>query len=218
MPHFLGLPPEIRNMIYGYCLVVPREIMLLPSCYDNPRLELASHPASDAKSRNHNPNLALLRVNKQINAESELIWYGRNIWRIETPWVFDGKAALFRDVTVSLDFRDLDLDWLADELDNRDESLEEPCQGGYDPDSPDRQAVIHDRRVGILLDGEWGVKMNALDKMDLDTAVIDIKRCWCFHGCCRLIDPLDMTEIKAKKITIMCVYNEVGYKQRSKTA
>lgn len=110
---------------------------------------------------------------------------------------------------MSLDFRDLDLDWLADELDNRDESLEEPCQGGYDPDSPDRQTVIHDRRAEFLLDGEWGAKMNALDNLDLDTAMIDIKECWCFHECCRLIDQLDMTEIKAKKITIMGIYNEV---------
>lgn len=139
-----------------------------PLIYDNPRLELASHPASDAKSRNHNPNLALLRVNKQINAESEPIGNGRNIWRIETPWVFGGKAALFRDVTASLEFRDLDLDWLADELDNRDESLEEPCQGGYDPYSPDRQTVIHDRRAEFRLDGEWGAKTNALDNLPPD--------------------------------------------------
>ncbi|KAI4235257.1 MAG: hypothetical protein LQ349_003281 [Xanthoria aureola] len=208
MAHFLSLPAEIRNMIYGYCLVVRREIFPIPCYYDESRLAVASHFARDAQSTKQEPNLALLRVNKQINQESEPVYYGRNVWRIENPWEFLDKAALFRDVTLCLDFRELSYDVLTDHLDDFAQFLEKPCQENYGPDSPVRQRQIHDDRVDYLVISEWERKISTLGRMGLDTLIIDIKRCWCFHGCCRLIDQLDMTGIKARTITVLGIYNE----------
>lgn len=208
LTHFFNLPAEIRNMIYGYCLVVQREILAIPCYYDESRLAVASHFARDAQSTKQEPNLALLRVNKQINQESEPVYYGPNVWRIDHRRKFLDKAALFRDVTLCLDFRELSYDVLIDHLDDSAPSLEKPCQENHDPDSPVRQRQIHDDRADFLVISEWEPKIRTLGHMGLDTLMIDIKRCWCFHGCCRLIDQLDMTGIKARTINVLGIYNE----------
>ncbi|KAL8984313.1 MAG: hypothetical protein Q9205_001700 [Flavoplaca limonia] len=208
MTHFLSLPPEVRNMIYEYCLVVQRQIVPIPPVYDDTRLDLASQFTGDAESRNQKPSLSLLRVNKQINIETEPIFYGQNIWCMETPWHLEQKAAFMRNLTVSLDFRDLCLDWVADDLDDPDNLFGKPYQAGGLGDPLDRMLLVHDDRVDSLIHCEWESKINALSQMDLDTLIIDIKRCWCFHGCCRLIDQLDMTAVEARKITIIGIYNQ----------
>ncbi|KAL8892577.1 MAG: hypothetical protein Q9215_000574 [Flavoplaca cf. flavocitrina] len=197
MTHFLSLPPEVRNMIYEYCLVVQRQIVPIPPVYDDTRLDLASQFTGDAESRNQKPSLSLLRVNKQINIETEPIFYGQNIWCMETPWHLEQKAAFMRNLTVSLDFRDLCLDWVADDLDDPDNLFGKPYQAGGLGDPLDRMLLVHDDRVDSLIHCEWESKINALSQMDLDTLIIDIKRY-----------QLDMTAVEARKITIIGIYNQ----------
>ena len=71
MPKLTNTPREIRDQIYGYCLIVDGEIMPYDEYY------LASK-----KERAAPPNLSLLKVNKMVRAEAMEIFYGKNTWRI----------------------------------------------------------------------------------------------------------------------------------------
>ncbi|KAL8712058.1 MAG: hypothetical protein Q9225_007015 [Loekoesia sp. 1 TL-2023] len=103
---FMSLPPEIRIMIYEYCLVVVGEIVPYPT--DAERKDLAMCP------RYEMPTLALLQVNQKIGNEARAILYGKNMWRLsfqtyprlpDTVW--EKNLHLFRLVSVSLDHRDV---------------------------------------------------------------------------------------------------------------
>jgi len=72
--HLLGLPPEIRNNIYGY--------ILDPSASRKPHLSNPSYTTYDYRRA-----LQLLYVNKQVYTEARAVFQSLNTFvLVETPW------------------------------------------------------------------------------------------------------------------------------------
>ncbi|KAL8776671.1 MAG: hypothetical protein Q9213_008181 [Squamulea squamosa] len=102
----MDLPPEIRNIIYEYCLVIPSEIVPYPT---------------EAEKRNETltfrcekPAVALLVVSRQVRDEACVYLYGKNVWRLSLQLgscfpttVWDANAPLFRHITTSLNHLDI---------------------------------------------------------------------------------------------------------------
>ncbi|KAI9699959.1 MAG: hypothetical protein M1836_002493 [Candelina mexicana] len=65
---FLRLPPEIRNVIYDYCLT---------SQADGRRIVVHNY---NSRSETTNLELALFHLNKQIHAEASSWFYGSNVF------------------------------------------------------------------------------------------------------------------------------------------
>ncbi|KAL8751380.1 MAG: hypothetical protein Q9184_006088 [Pyrenodesmia sp. 2 TL-2023] len=106
---FMGLPPEVRLMIYDYCLIVKGRITPYPSEADQARKTTSS---SDKKAKK--PAVALLQVNRQIREEAQPSLYGKNVWRLSWQsepllphelWI--DNHHLFRHVSVHFDHRDV---------------------------------------------------------------------------------------------------------------
>ncbi|KAL8904776.1 MAG: hypothetical protein Q9207_003040 [Kuettlingeria erythrocarpa] len=102
----MALPPEIRLMIYDYCLVVGGRITPYPSKAD--RAVQATTP------RNETPAVALLQVSRQIREEARPSLYGKNVWCLSgqsSPllpyqlWI--DNRHLFRHLFVRFDHRDV---------------------------------------------------------------------------------------------------------------
>ncbi|KAF2099738.1 hypothetical protein NA57DRAFT_55683 [Rhizodiscina lignyota] len=74
----LDLPRELRDMIYGFMLIIDDPIDLCPlgSSYGNAGL-LRMNAIRNYK-RNIHPKLGILRASKQLNDETTLIFYGEN--------------------------------------------------------------------------------------------------------------------------------------------
>ena len=74
MACFLDLPRELRDQIYGYCLIVQGVLVVQPGH--------SGEPTAPRYRGGSPPALALLSVNQQINQEAAPIFYGKNCWRI----------------------------------------------------------------------------------------------------------------------------------------
>ena len=77
-PHFNGLPQEIRDAILELCLVVEGPINPYPTYYED---------RNPFEKTDHQPDVALLKVNKQIKAEASKTLYGSNLWKLN--WRFE---------------------------------------------------------------------------------------------------------------------------------
>ncbi|KAL8919008.1 MAG: hypothetical protein Q9172_005185 [Xanthocarpia lactea] len=71
---FMDLPPEIRNAIYEYCLVVPCEIVPYPT--DAEKQDEAMAPKYEK------PAVNLTEVSKTVRDEARVYLYGKNLWRL----------------------------------------------------------------------------------------------------------------------------------------
>ena len=74
MACFLDLPRELRDQIYGYCLLIRDPIVIQTG-----HSQQATAPWYWGLSR---PALALLGVNRQINEEATPIYYVKNRWQM----------------------------------------------------------------------------------------------------------------------------------------
>ena len=79
-PHFTNLPREIHDAILELCLVVG---------------VIDPHPLSEDRDpffgSTSKPDIALLAVNKKINAEGTEILYGENVWVINRSFRYEGE-------------------------------------------------------------------------------------------------------------------------------
>ncbi|KAI4265491.1 MAG: hypothetical protein L6R38_009384 [Xanthoria sp. 2 TBL-2021] len=103
---FLDVPPEIRNIVYEYCLVIPGEIVPYPSDFER-QSEMMT-------IKYETPTVALLQVNHQIRDEARVYLYGHNLWRLSCQSgpplptaVWDANLPFFRHITISFDHHDL---------------------------------------------------------------------------------------------------------------
>ena len=78
-PHFTTLPREIRDAILELCLVVG---VINPHPWGDRDFVIAS---------TREPDIALLAVNKKINAEGTEIFYGKNVWVINRMFKGEGQ-------------------------------------------------------------------------------------------------------------------------------
>lgn len=103
---FLDVPPEIRDIVYEHCLVIPGEIVPYPSDFER-QSEMMT-------IKYETPTVALLQVNHQIRDEARVYLYGHNLWRLSyqsgpplSTAVWEANLPFFRHITISFDHRDL---------------------------------------------------------------------------------------------------------------
>ena len=188
---FMRLPPEVRNMIYGYCLVV--EGCITPYKENYTRIT-SQEPTS------HDFAIGLLAANKAIRSEAAAIFYGKNIWRITTRKIYveyhiinapgstDDEdftpiwtihAALFRRVLVRADRYDT---------------------VGYDSPNPVYLNSRANSKIPLtkrmksahadnfdLMQFYWGTLFSIVLEMPyLISVTFDVDSLLCLNGCCRL--------------------------------
>ena len=108
---FEKLPREVRDLIYGYCLIHDGEIIPYPTVDEVKQIEASGGtPAKRSmirKSIEYNerelrscaetkyatdwPSIALLGVSKGIREEAAILLFGMNVWRLSSqattnPW------------------------------------------------------------------------------------------------------------------------------------
>ena len=177
---FLKLPLEVRQTIYQFCLIVNSPINPCPTIHEPPSL---------LASKTHRPCVALLRVNKQVEAEAADVLYGHNRWLIPLSlnhYIFYpqkvsvNNARRFRHIIVRLDFYKI-----SDEL--RYSIILDSHKYEHAQTSKQRFNYIHSRMLRIL---NWEVhKVRRYVKWEykkLQTLVLDVENLYCPLGCCRL--------------------------------
>ncbi len=177
-PTFLGLPREVRDMIYEYCLVVNYELNPHPTDYEQYEMQ---------RPLPRKPDVALLKTNKQIHDEAAIVLYGKNIWRVSHQSNIAVKhqiwrnVSLFRHVVVSFDFRDLHSSQLLEisrAVHKSGRTIETEAEEAF------VSAMIHaDRRYD--LESPWMAKARWVGEMHLKTIVLDFSNAYCPSGCCR---------------------------------
>ena len=187
MATFLDLPLEVRNMIYEYCLV--KDSTLVPFKEFYPLLH------NDSAFRKDLPTVALLLVNKTIEAEAAAIPYGKNVWRVSvnitylTPvlsppipgplsYLWKHRGNLFKNVIVVFDQRDAySMEVITDTLiTNFNQRLQTPEQ---------RRNKMHDQ-IKSNVRFYWGLKFDFVSHMtSIRSLTLDVKLAFCHMGCCR---------------------------------
>ncbi|KAL8671030.1 MAG: hypothetical protein Q9168_004462 [Polycauliona sp. 1 TL-2023] len=190
MSSFLGLPAEVRNMIYEYCLVVNGEIVPYPAEYEYPRFKPKHVTAQQLNYMNRKPDVALLQVNKQVREETCPVLYGRNVWRMSGTWdsesTFDQFTAVkrhFNHMVTSLDSRDLGHAYFDVGIQSEIWKRKTLCISSI----KDRRKAEHSSRT-MDLDETWYTRMDFLhgDRSGLKILTVDISNSWCPFGCCRM--------------------------------
>ena len=187
MATFMGLPLEIRNMIYEYCLVKNSTLVPFTEYYPLLNQELAF--------RRDLPTVSLLLVNKTIEAEAAAILYGKNIWRVTANVTYNSPLAytsaappssqlwkrrgpLFRNVILVFDQRDV----------CSNEILTDTLATIYyrrfqHPD--ERRNQMHDQ-IESNMKFNWSLKFGFVCNMtNLRSLTLDVKWAFCHMGCCR---------------------------------
>ena len=167
-------------MIYEYCLVVEGEINPYPADYEI------------VKSRTmppRKPDVALLQINHLIRAESEVVLYGKNLWRLsrtgsDTP-MWDASRTLIRKLITSFDVRDLDSTTLL--FLNRFTRNFTDWDYGWEIVRDD----CHSTSCQYLIDELWRSKISIISGMTPTDLTFDFKNCYCPNGCCRLVCQLE---------------------------
>lgn len=179
MPHFLDLPPELRDTIYEYCLVVEGEINPYPTDYEKQEL-MRPFPRK--------PDVSLLLVSKLIRAEAEIVLYGQNLWRLSYSkaeyLMWNDATKLIRRLVVNFDVRDLD------STDRLETSLKArlTCYETHDTSVSDQ---CHGNLGAKLIEEIWWWKIRKISQMMLSTLALDFTNCYCPHFCCRLVEALE---------------------------
>jgi hypothetical protein len=100
MPNFLDLAREIRDMIYTHALGTEHILIARNEIYPNPNWDLIDSSIP----------VALLQVNKQVNAEAMEIFLAQNTFKaslcpaLGRPSVFTTHARLFRNIDLKLSY------------------------------------------------------------------------------------------------------------------
>ena len=200
MSAFEKLPREIRDHIYGHCLLCDGEIAPFPnnSIGDTPKgawsygsLVVQDSSYEDPAIQNK-PYIALLGVNSKIRDEAASVLFGKNTWRLssktleqddgyrwwETWW--KSYAPYFRHLVTSFDFQDADQVGLLNVLIGDIERDPEDS----DHFNPAGTANIHQSQLNLMKDG-FIAKKNILLQMELKTLSIDLRNLFCPNQCCR---------------------------------
>ena len=199
-PHFTSLPQEIRDAILELCLIVDGPINPHPTHYED---------RNPFEKTSRKPDVALLKVNKKINADASIILYSGNLWKLNYNWPSEGfwdlriselglegfieelGAVLLRNkiwITHTIQIRHVALD-----LDVRDLNIKKLWQSTIleyesmpkETNSVERAKMIHDHR-SFILEFMCCWKFSIIRKMPLKSAYIDVRSLFCSNGCCRL--------------------------------
>ena len=203
MPTFLGLPSEIRRMIYIYCLVVGKVFPYTVSeTYDEYDQDFDDDPTSQELSECEVPCVALLAVCRGVRLEAEPLLYQRNTIFLPasdlTARFFkrclhnDIRRAWVKSVDISLDALDMtrsDREAVLDkQLANVREDMLFPDKVDDEwhwPEATHLRDTMHDAYQVHLREVVWPRKMSyLLDFLDLEELAIDLRESKCLDGCC----------------------------------
>ena len=208
---FEKLPREVRDQIYGYCVIHDGEIIPYPTVDEVKQIEESGGtPAKrciirkfiEYKDREHRscaetkyatdwPCIALLGVSKGIREEAAVLLFGMNVWRLsfrrprtngEETEFWRAHLKHFRHITTHMSLNDAGT--MVDVI--KKQRLEGKLAGWSH-----RRIMnsIHSESRGDLERTFWW-KVDNINWMvpTLKSLVIDVKNLYCPRGCCR--DPL----------------------------
>ena len=196
---FMRLPPEVRNMIYGYCLVV--EGCITP--YKKNKIRATTNQEHTSRGF----TVGLLAVDKVIRREAAAIFYGKNIWSltiqesylydypdidIENPpssitekasrTIWEVHAALFRRVLIRPDRYDT----VGFDDFNAGDAGSLRCRLNPKMSLAERMEAAHSYNFDLMNDC-WGSLFNfVLEMPNLVSVTFDVSNLLCLNGCCRL--------------------------------
>lgn len=170
---------ELREIIYGYCLVVNDIINPYPTVYER--------PVNIRVFNDNNLWLDLLLINRQIKEEAVPILYGRNRWvmpsmREHHETIFMEYGQLFRSVVFNLDFRDVNEKCRLDRVkDSHNTQLALPLA------TPQQRFEYLHEVTHIEMDYKFRRihDLRTVTYSDLQNAVLDLSTFYCPIGCCR---------------------------------
>lgn len=207
MSAFEKLPQEVRDMIYGYCLIHDGDIIPYPSIDERDEIEASGgKPAKRCLERKGVkygekqivrscggityapdwPSVALLGVSKRIQEEAANILFGKNVWRLSyiEQWVSEEDRPLwfryeryFRHITTHLSMNDAG---------NMVEVVKEmrAMAKNQNWSADELRNKIHLECIEIL-EMDFEEKYWLLIKMNLKSVVFNVENLFCPHGCCR---------------------------------
>ena len=176
-------------MIYEYCLV--KNSTLVPFKEFYPLL------AEDLAFRKDLPTVALLLVNRTIEAEAAAIFYGKNVWRVSVNKtcilplpshpaagppsnLWQRRGSLFKNVILVFDQRDV----CSDEV-MSDTWLTHYNTGAQLMTPEQRRNAMHDE-IESNVRFYWSLKFDSVYHMtNIRSLTLDVKRAFCHMGCCR---------------------------------
>ena len=198
---FMKLPPEVRNIIYEYCLVVQGCITPYKGNYN--RVTNQDHTSHDFA-------IGLLAVDKVIGSEAAAIFYGKNMWRItiQESYLVDVLAAsptsttaeelgpifdirntiwdihrtLFRRVLIRTDRYDtVGINYTSAGI------ARSPASRANSQSSPtERMEAAHSYNFDLLHECWASLFSTVLDMPNLVSITFDVSHLLCLNGCCRL--------------------------------
>ena len=182
---FLDLPPELRNAIYEFCLIVDKVQIRSPGCVTTYDMRLTPSP-KQAQTQ-------LFRTCKQVNSEARQTYISKNIFVIvpgpcaEPPYSPLFRSAhdkkLLRRLSVSLDYRD-----------HKHFAVESYV--GHNINYYFRrmgiaEELIHSRTHTIssefMAGGTWFSLFSFVTTLKLDYLQINLQNCFCPSGCDRMV-------------------------------
>ena len=207
MSAFEKLPQEVRDLIYGYCLIHDGDIIPYPSIDEREAIEASGgKPAKrcfERKGSDHGeeqmirscggityaldwPSVALLGVSKRIQEEAAVVLFGMNVWRLsivehrgmwEEKYLWYHYAQHFRHITTHMSMNNAG---------NRLQITKDTRATGKKENwSFDKmQRSIHETGCQYMYDTfEW--RREILIEMRLKSLVFSVENLFCPSGCCR---------------------------------
>lgn len=192
MLDFLGLPREIRDMIYENAL-----------CIDGVLAPYKEHWKVKGDYDGPPPTVALFVVNKQIQSEAAPILIGKNTWRITSvipDYIVDARRTesgveymdfferygeFFRNVTLNYDYQ---ANTVLDHHVRPEDRMEmvEDVHEKIRASRQDRMVNLHDYALEDLR-ADWEGLNDVLQTLtNLASIAINIENLYCPFGCCRL--------------------------------
>lgn len=207
MSAFEKLPREVRDLIYGYCLIHDGEIIPYPNIVERGQIEdhggtparrcfgrqgIECNVKMDIRScagiryAEDWPSVALLGVSKGIQEEAANVLFGKNVWRLSfvEHWEMGEEKDLwysyighFRHISTHMSLTDA-----ADLPWSIDRTRADGKSKGWN--RTQMTNAIHEANLRCLANAfEW--KQELLDQMPLKSLIFNVENLLCPHGCCR---------------------------------
>ena len=182
MTSFLGLPFEIRTIIYDLSLITDEVIFPYVTYYE------ADDGIKPYSGSGMKLAIGLLGVNKMVRTEAAAVLFGRNTWHLSKTWeagdgdrddepLWEAHIHRFRHMKVRFDTRDVH------------PQSRRNYEQSWMPTNEHRVLYVHHAQ-SVDLSSSWYEKRSVLLRMQLESIWINISNCSCPSSCCRLTQHL----------------------------
>lgn len=204
MSAFEKLPREVRDMIYGYCLIYDGDIIPYPSIDEREEIEESGEKAAKRCLVRYDydsimevrscggiryaadwPSIALLGVSKGIQEEAANILFGENVWRLSYVYQWgEGNGALWK--SYARHFRHITTYMSMNDAGNMIKVIKKTRAKGKELGWSTNDVKHYIHTIGserLTQCFEWTHQI--LIRMNLKSLVFNVKNLFCPHGCCR---------------------------------